>query len=53
MMHELHLRPGGVSFRELVAPSERVYLDQIMATHDAVEGLHAFIEKRNPVWTHR
>jgi cyclohexa-1,5-dienecarbonyl-CoA hydratase len=41
------------TFRELVAPSERVYLEQLMATSDAVEGLRAFLEKRDPVWSHR
>jgi cyclohexa-1,5-dienecarbonyl-CoA hydratase len=32
---------------------ERLYLDELMATHDAVEGLQAFLEKRAPVWSHR
>jgi len=42
----------GWTFRELVEPSERVYLEQLMATTDSVEGLNAFLEKREPVWTH-
>jgi cyclohexa-1,5-dienecarbonyl-CoA hydratase len=29
---------------------ERLYLDELMATHDAVEGLHAFLEKRPAAW---
>ena len=43
----------GWTFRELVAPSERVYLGRLMATADSVEGLSAFLEKREPVWIHR
>ena len=29
---------------------ERMYLDELMAESDAVEGLRAFIEKRDPQW---
>ena len=29
---------------------EDIYLNQLMKTHDANEGLKAFIEKRKPVW---
>ena len=29
---------------------ESVYLDQLMKTHDAHEGLKAFLEKRRPEW---
>ena len=29
---------------------ERIYLDRLMKTHDAIEGLKAFIEKRKPTW---
>lgn len=29
---------------------ERLYLDELMATHDALEGLQAFLEKRAPAW---
>lgn len=32
---------------------ERMYLDDLMATHDAVEGLNAFIGKRAAQWQHR
>lgn len=29
---------------------ERLYVDKLMSTHDAVEGIEAFIEKRAPEW---
>ena len=29
---------------------ERIYLDELMKTHDAAEGLQAFLEKRKPQW---
>jgi 1,4-dihydroxy-2-naphthoyl-CoA synthase len=30
-----------------------MYLNELMPTEDAVEGLQAFLEKRDPVWRHR
>ena len=32
---------------------ERIYLDELMHTHDAVEGLEAFLGKRAVQWQHR
>jgi cyclohexa-1,5-dienecarbonyl-CoA hydratase len=32
---------------------ERLYLDELMTTHDAVEGLEAFVGKRSAQWQHR
>ena len=32
---------------------EQLYLQELMATADAHEGLQAFLEKRTPVWRHR
>ena len=32
---------------------EALYLEELMATRDAKEGLNAFIEKRQPKWEHR
>ena len=39
--------------RERLAEVERLYLHRLMSTHDANEGLAAFIAKRPPVWEHR
>jgi cyclohexa-1,5-dienecarbonyl-CoA hydratase len=36
-----------------LAAVERLYLDELMKTHDAVEGLEAFIAKRTVQWMHR
>jgi len=32
---------------------ESAYLDQLMSTQDAKEGIAAFLEKRRPRWTHK
>jgi len=37
-------------FRERIQEVERLYLDRLMSTADAVEGIHAFLEKRPPKW---
>jgi cyclohexa-1,5-dienecarbonyl-CoA hydratase len=36
-----------------IAKIERLYLDELMSTRDAVEGLEAFIAKRPAQWMHR
>ncbi|MGZ8260862.1 MAG: cyclohexa-1,5-dienecarbonyl-CoA hydratase [Caldimonas sp.] len=36
-----------------LAEVERLYLDRLMATRDANEGLDAFLAKRQPSWEHR
>jgi cyclohexa-1,5-dienecarbonyl-CoA hydratase len=39
------------NFNERLGAVERLYLDELMETHDANEGLNAFVEKRKPEWT--
>jgi cyclohexa-1,5-dienecarbonyl-CoA hydratase len=40
-------------FKDKIRAVERLYLDELMATRDAVVGLEAFIAKRAPQWQHR
>jgi cyclohexa-1,5-dienecarbonyl-CoA hydratase len=53
----LAVRAARGSFAELararLADVEMLYLDELMKTRDAKEGLAAFIEKRMPRWEHR
>ena len=37
-------------FRREIAEVERQYVEELMATRDAREGLEAFLEKRRPQW---
>jgi cyclohexa-1,5-dienecarbonyl-CoA hydratase len=39
--------------REKIRSVELLYLNELMATHDAVAGLEAFTAKRPPQWQHR
>ena len=36
--------------RRELANAESIYLEELMQTHDAVEGISAFLEKRTPHW---
>ena len=53
----LAVRAARESFADLARARlddvEALYLERLMATRDACEGLKAFIEKRSPQWEHR
>jgi cyclohexa-1,5-dienecarbonyl-CoA hydratase len=38
------------SFKDGIKAIDDIYLNELMQTEDAVEGLNAFTEKRKPVW---
>jgi cyclohexa-1,5-dienecarbonyl-CoA hydratase len=42
-----------LTFEEALARSEDLYLNRLMKTEDAIEGLQAFMEKRKPAWKNR
>ncbi len=44
---------GQRGWSEPMAEMERLYLEELMASEDASEGLQAFLEKREPVWRNR
>ena len=41
---------GEDSFHEALDRAERIYLRELMETRDAIEGIAAFREKREPRW---
>lgn len=44
---------AGKPFFEALFTVEQIYLKDLMATADAVEGLNSFMEKRKPVWKNK
>jgi cyclohexa-1,5-dienecarbonyl-CoA hydratase len=48
------MRAGlGDELERALEASERIYLEEMAATHDVEEGAQAFLEKRPPQWKHR
>jgi cyclohexa-1,5-dienecarbonyl-CoA hydratase len=41
------------NFENALGEIERIYLDELMKTEDANEGLNAFLSKRKPVWRNK
>jgi cyclohexa-1,5-dienecarbonyl-CoA hydratase len=44
--------PLNAQLEERLSALERLYLDELMSTRDAHEGITAFLEKRKPQWVH-
>jgi cyclohexa-1,5-dienecarbonyl-CoA hydratase len=42
-----------IHFDKGLARAEKIYLDELMSTADAREGIIAFLDKRPPKWTHK
>lgn len=47
------LQAAGLDFERALDDMERIYLDTLMKTEDAAEGIRAFIERRRPAWVGR
>lgn len=47
------LRASGLDFERTLEEMERIYLDTLMKTEDAAEGIRAFLERRAPTWVGR
>ena len=43
----------GISLDSKLKEAENLYLNELMKTQDATEGISSFIEKRKPVWRNR
>ncbi len=46
-------RAAGLDFEKALQESENYFVQTILKTEDAKEGIFAFLEKRAPQWTHR
>ncbi|MFX1410300.1 MAG: enoyl-CoA hydratase/isomerase family protein [Promethearchaeota archaeon] len=47
------IRALGIDFETKLDDIEEFYLKELMSTHDANEGLQAFLDKRSPNWQNR
>jgi len=43
----------GLDYQNAIKSVEDLYLNELMSTEDANEGLQAFLEKREPIWKNR
>jgi len=41
------------NYKESIKKIEDIYLNELMKTSDANEGLAAFMEKRQPIWKNK
>ncbi len=53
MTHRALRKCSGVDFEKDLAKAEDLYLNKLMKTEDAQEGIRAFLEKRPPAWRGR
>ena len=44
---------AGLNAESGLREAGRIYLEELMQTHDAVEGLQAFLDRREPQWSNR
>lgn len=44
---------AGKPFSDALSAGEAIYLNELMPTADASEGLNSFLQKRPPVWQHK